>query len=162
VGNAAFHPTAADTGVLSYNIAAVQVVENIQRPTLTAVPIAGSYAGGIFFVDSSCADPGDNGPTQGPVNLHITLAPGRIEVTFDAFGLVSCTFAGSPRQTGQLIAFPATFECSDGSHATAVVYELRATSSGMEGRWTSPDSSGCHEEARACASRAVGRDGDAG
>jgi hypothetical protein len=149
VGNATFHPTAADTGTLIYNVGPVQVSKSIQRQTLAPIPLAGNYVGGGALTESGCPNPADNGSAQGPMNIQVTEATGLVDVTFDFFGAASCSFAGSPTQTGQLLTFPATYTCSNGFHASATVYELRATSLGVEGRWTSPDpGGGCHEEGR--------------
>jgi len=148
VGNASFHPIAADTGALSYNVGAMQVSKNIQRQSLVSIPLAGDYMAGISLVESNCADPINNGSGHGPVNLQVTQARGQTGIALNFPGIGSCTFTGVATQSGQLLAFPATYMCSSGFNTAATVYELRATSLGVEGRWTAPNAGGCYEEGR--------------
>jgi hypothetical protein len=156
VGAATFQPTAADAGVLTYNVAATQVAKNVKRQTLAPIPMAGNYIGGITVVDSNCTNPSDNGPASAPSNLLVTQTGGQVEVTLDFFGLASCVLAGTAAQVGRLWNFPATFTCGEGTKAAATVYELRVTSLGIEGRWTTPNIDGCHEEGTFGAVRSVG------
>ncbi|HEX8010364.1 MAG TPA: hypothetical protein VF814_05445 [Casimicrobiaceae bacterium] len=60
-GTATFTPTAADTGVLSYNIGSVTVTKNIQRFTLTGIALGAAYVGGQSGAYTSCADSSANG-----------------------------------------------------------------------------------------------------
>ena len=151
VGNATFQPTAADTGVLTYNVASTQVVKNIQRQTLVPIALSGSYVGGLAVSDTSCSNSANNGPANVPVNMQVTQSQtGQIQIAFSVLNTPACTFAssGPVAQTGQLFTFPAAYTCSDGTNVTATVSELRTTSLGIEGRWTAPNVGGCHEEAQ--------------
>ena len=149
VGSATFQPTAADSGTLSYNVAATQVVKSVQRQTLIPIALAGTYVGGASVIGSDCALASRNGSARVPVNLQVTQsAIGHVELTFDLPNLVSCTFAGPATQSGQLLKYAATYTCSSGGQFSATVYELRATSLGIEGRWTAPSAGGCREEGR--------------
>ena len=151
VGNATFQPTAADKGVLTYAVGPVEVVKNIQRQNLVPVQLAGNYTGAITLNDAGCANPADNGPVDVPATLQVTQGPsGQIQIVADFMGIASCTFAntGPVAQTGALITFQGTYTCSDGSVTPITVYELKATSLGIEGRWTSPNAAGCREDAR--------------
>jgi hypothetical protein len=141
-GTATFQPTAADTGVLTYNVGNVAVAKNIQRQTLTPIPLSGSYTGGAAIDLSGCADPALNGPVSGPVDVTVTQpVPGQIRVSLSVLGIASCTFpsAGAVAQNGPLFSFPASYSCLGQAALTATVYELRATSLGIEGRWTATD-----------------------
>jgi hypothetical protein len=145
VGTATFQPNAADTGMLTYNVGAVQVVKNVQRQTLVPITLACSYVGGITVAESSCSNPVNNDQESFPANLLIAQTGANIQVTIDFFGVGSCSFAGLATQAGQLMAFPAAYSCSNGGKATANVYELRATSLGIEGRWRA-NAGGCLED----------------
>jgi hypothetical protein len=153
-GTATFKPTAADTGVLTYNVDNVAVAKNIRRTTLTAIPLSGRYTGGLVADTSGCADPADNGPVDFPADVTVTQTPpGQIQVTLRVlFGAFSCTFSsvGAVTQNGPLFSFPASYSCRDQTAAMATVYELRATSLGIEGRWTwpGPNWEGCREDGR--------------
>jgi hypothetical protein len=153
VGNATFQPTAADTGVLTYNVAAnTQVVKNIQRQTLVPIALVGNYVGGVALNITSCPSPADNTVADAPLHIQVTQGQtGQIQVAFIFASTSICTFAssGPVTQAGQLFAFPAAYTCSDGPNTTATVSELRATSLGIEGRWTTSNGAGgCHEDAR--------------
>jgi len=152
VGTATFKPTAPDKAVLGYNVGAVAVNKNIQRQTLTPIPLSGTYSGGIAVNDSGCLSPGDNGPVSLPATVTVTQpAAGPLQMTFDFVGVGTCTLVstGAITQTGALHAFPASLTCmGDPSYALSVS-ELKATSLGIEGRWTAPAATGgCHEEGR--------------
>jgi hypothetical protein len=152
VGTATFKPTAPDKAVLTYNVGAVAVNKNIQRQTLTPIPLAGTYAGTLAVNDSGCTNPSDNGPANSPVTITITQpVAGALQMTFDVLGIAACTVVstGAVSQIGALYSFPGAMTCPDGSADALSVSELRATSLGIEGRWTLPrGSDGCHEEAR--------------
>ena len=152
VGTASFKPSAADTGVLTYNVSGVAVNKNIQRQTLTPVPLAGSYAGGVTVNDSGCTDPTQNGPASLPVNISVTQsASGQLQFVFDLIGIDTCTLTstGAVTQNGALYSFPGTTGCGTDAPYAVTVLEVRATSLGIEGRWTAPDAGGaCHEEGR--------------
>lgn len=151
VGTASFRPSAADKGVLTYDVGAVPVVKNIQRQTLTPVPLAGSYTGGVAVVESACSNPTDNGPANLPVSFTVAQSPsGQFLLVFDLLGLDTCnlTSTGAITQNGQLYSFVGTTACGTDAPYPVTVSEFRATSLGIEGRWTAPDATGCHEEGR--------------
>ncbi len=77
VGTATFQPTAADKGSLTYNVGAVPVVKNIQRQTLTPIPLAGSYTGAVTVTDTACSNPAENGTANAPVNFTVTQPASR-------------------------------------------------------------------------------------
>jgi hypothetical protein len=148
-GTATFKPVTAATGVLTYNVGNVAVAKNIQRQTLTPIPLSGTYTGGLVVDASGCADPADNGPASGAADVAVTQAAGQIQVKLSVlFGILSCTFSsvGAVTQNGPLFSFPASYSCTGQAAATATVYELRTTSLGVEGRWTAPNIDGCLRE----------------
>ena len=148
-GTATFKPSAADKGLLTYNVGAVPVVKNIQRQTLTPIPLAGSYVGGVSVVESACSSAGDNGSASLPVNFSVTQSPtGQFQLVADLLGFGTCTFVSTSvvAQNGQLFSFTGTSTCGTDPPYAVTVSELRTTSLGIEGRWTAPNAAGCHEE----------------
>lgn len=151
VGTVTFMPTAADAGVLTYNVGNVTITKGIQRLSLTAPPLSGSYSGGVVVETSGCPDPTDNDSLDVPADVTVTQAnPGQIKVTLGLLlGIATCSFSstGAVKQVGALVSYPASYTCG-GFTGSAKVYELKSTSLGIEGRWMATDSDGCREEGR--------------
>ncbi len=144
VGGVEFRPTAADAGILTYNVTGVTVAKNIQRQTLTPIALSGSYMASIAGTASQCAASADDGPFASPILLSVAQSPGgQLQVEFDFFGLGTCTMSGPSIQAGQLFRIPAAaWTCSDGSGSTAKLDEIKATSLGIEGRWAVANTGG--------------------
>jgi hypothetical protein len=121
-----------------------------ERQTLTPIPMGGVYSGGIGAPDQGCTDPADDGPVELPATITVTQSPAGTQLMFDILGFATCIVSSTSAVTrrGPLHSFSGTFDCGGGPNA-ATVYELRATSLGMEGRWKSAAAAGgCREEAR--------------
>ena len=148
VGTASFQPTGAYTANLSYALTAgPTVVKQIQRQTLTSIPLGGSYNGTQAGSYSDCTnsyayfDQFGLGVAQ-PTGSTLTFS-------FNYSAGLSCTLSGTFQQLGQLYRIPtATYACSDGLSTTAAVEEIKATTFGIEGRFSAPDvGGGCREDA---------------
>lgn len=140
VGSVSFQPVAADMGRLVYNVGATQVVKNITRHTLTAIPLSGQYFGGFSVQSANCSNAAGNATILGYATFNATqLASGQftLDVT-PTGGQTTCTLAGTLQQYGHLYRVPnATYTCGVAG-STGIVYELQATSLGLEGRWAQP------------------------
>jgi hypothetical protein len=149
VGTATFTPTAADTGVLSYNVGNVTVTKNIQRQTLTGIALGGAYVGGQGGAYTACTNSGDNFVYKDYYDLQVAQANGNVTFTFDYSGGLSCTLSGTLTQNGQLYRVNnASYMCSDGLNTNASMWEIKATSLGIEGRFAAPSVAlGCREDA---------------
>jgi hypothetical protein len=152
VGTATFTPTTAYTGVLTYNVGGVTVTKNIQRQTLTAIALGGSYVGGQSGEYVSCPDTSLNATYIDTYTLSVSQSPASVATfTFDYdFVDATCTMSGTLEQHGQLYRIPnATYQCTGGLNfnETATMYEIKATAQGIEGRFTSSLSDGCTENA---------------
>ncbi len=160
VGTATFVPSSATTGTLTYTVnnvpgtGNVVVTKNIQRSMFRTILLGGTYAGTGVVVVSGCSDNSLNGTTIFDVDPQITqFTDGQVEIAL-AFGSTeTCTIAGQSAQEGQLFRMPgASYVCKSGStttlNTTATVYELKATSIGIEGRWFSSTGGGCQENGR--------------
>ncbi len=148
VGNATFTPTSSTTGTLTYNVGATPVTKDIARQTLTSIALGGSYVGSAVVVSSGCAGAGSQIFDVDPV-VSQTATELALVLTF---GSESCTLQGTYAQEGTLFRIPtASYVCTDGGtttvDTTATVYELKATSIGLEGRWNAPNVGGCVEDA---------------
>ena len=78
----------------------------------------------------------------------------QFQLDFTYAGSENCTFAGIYAQQGLLFRVPATLRLQGTAstttlNTTATIYEMKATSIGLEGRWTVADSGGgCQEDGK--------------
>jgi hypothetical protein len=154
VGTASFQPTSAYTAKLIYVVTtpptlAATVTKSVQRQRLTAITIGGSYIGAQSGAYSGCNNNSSNGGYSDFFNLQVDqLTSGSVTFTFTYQGL-TCTLSGTLTQFGQLYTIPTTaYQCSDGLNTNASMSEIKATSLGIEGKFTSPTvGGGCREDA---------------
>ena len=150
VGTATFVPTNAYSGTLTYNVGATTVVKQIQRQTLTTIPLGGAYSGAVLSIFSNCNNPADNGSLTYFANITVTqVVNGAInfEITSD---LPVCRIGGNYVQNGSLYQIPnASYACYN-STSTVQVSQVKSTAQGIEGTWNGPAGSnfpGCTEQA---------------
>ena len=148
VGTATFTPTTAFAGTLAYTVSGTSVTKQIQRQTLTAIPLGGKYAGAYLSIFSSCANSANNGPLTFYTNLTVTqTAGGVLTLQFDS----SAPFAisGNYIQNGTLVRIPNATYTMNGTNVSASAAEIKSTSQGIEGTWTANVSAlyaGCFEQ----------------
>jgi hypothetical protein len=152
-GTVSFEPANAHEGTLVYTVngAPSTVTKTIQRQTLTTIPLGGLYAGGQSGSYSQCTNSGSNGNYIDRYDLEVThLAGGSATFRFKYTGGLVCTLSGAIQQHGQLYRIPsATYVCSNGLNTSAIVYEIKATGQGVEGRFDAPSiGGGCRETGR--------------
>lgn len=152
VGTATFTPTAADTGVLSYNVGSVTVTKNIQRFTLTGIALGAAYVGGQSGAYTSCVDNSENSTYLDKYTLSVSHSPAGVATfTFNYDSGATCTMSGTLDQRGQLYRIPsATYQCTGSLSfsTTATMYEIKATAQGIEGRFGASLPGGCQENGR--------------
>lgn len=154
VGTASFQPTSAYTAKLIYTVTtpaalAATVTKLIQRQSLTPITIDGSYIGAQSGAYSGCSNSSKNGPYSDFFSLVVDQSTSG-SVTFNfAFQSLTCTLSGTLTPFGQLYTMPTTaYVCSDGLNTNASMTEIKATSLGIEGRFSAPAvGSGCREDA---------------
>jgi hypothetical protein len=153
VGTASFEPGVdAYHATLTYSVNGVgSVSKQIVRQTLTRIALGGIYVGGQSGAYSNCATASQNGPYTDTFTLDATHAVNDSATLKFAYASgATCTLSGALAQFGQLYDMPgATYTCT-GSLAfttSAVVYELKATAQGIEGRLVANLPSGCRESA---------------
>jgi hypothetical protein len=151
VGTATFTPTSSFTGTLTYNVGTTNVAKAIQRQTLTTIPLGGHYSGAVLSTFSNCNNSNNNGAQTSYANLTVTqtISTQSLQFDFDSdFG--QCTLVGTAQQNGVLYSIAnAAYSCYSGT-LSAQVSEVKSTSQGIEGRWTSNVGSafpGCTENA---------------
>src|SRR5437667_5047464 len=155
VGTASFQPTSAYTAKFTYTVTtppamAASVIKLVQRQALTVITLGGSYFGGQSGAYSGCSSSSNNGPYTDAFNLQVTQSTnGNVSFEFSYTSGLSCTLAGTLVQYGQLYTVPtATYNCSDGLKTNASMSEIKATSLGIEGRYSAPNAGGgCREDA---------------
>ena len=152
VGTATFTPTSTTTGTLVYNVGGTMVNKNLGRQTLTAISLGGSYYGTAVVKLSNCTNPANNGQQIYDVDPVVsqTASVLQIKVTLPlTSGTDTCTFSGAYAQEGLLFRIPnATYACTpSGVNTSATLSEIKATSIGIEGRWTAANAGGCQEDA---------------
>jgi hypothetical protein len=155
VGTATFVPTNSYSGTLTYNVGGTTVTKQIQRQTLTTIPLGGAYSGAVLSTFSNCTNPGDNGSLTYFANIGVAQTTnGPIELTIDGFvgdsTLPTCTIAGNYVQNGVLYRIPnASYACYT-STSTVQVSEIKSNAQGIEGQWSGPVGNafpGCVEQA---------------
>jgi hypothetical protein len=149
VGTVSFQPSGPYTAKLIYSVNGVGTVTKlIQRQTLTTIALGGVYSGAQIGTFSGCAN---NVSYRNFFDLQIThLSNGNVTfaVVYPDIPNYSCTLTGTLQQYGQLYSVPAaTFQCTDGTNASAVITELKATAQGVEGRFSASYGGGCGQNA---------------
>ena len=142
-GTASFTPNPGNNyqGTISYTVTAVGSSTNtLTRQTLTAIAISGSYVGGQSGSFSACNPAADDGTYKDYYDLQVTQSAGAaVTYAFTFKSGLTCQFSGTYVQNGQYFNVPnASYTCSDGTAATAQMSEIKATSLGIEGRFTAP------------------------
>jgi hypothetical protein len=142
-GTATFTPSSTNNyqATLSYTVPGVGAsTVPLERQTLTTIAAGGNYSGGQPGSYSGCNTAANNGGYLDRYDLTVTHSAGPGVMTFE-FNYVSgltCTLSGTYTQNGQYYRIPnASYKCSDGVDTTAQMSEIKATSLGLEGRFTS-------------------------
>lgn len=144
VGNVTFTPTGDSAGDLTYNVGGAVMTKSIQRQTLQEIDIDGLYMGALITDVYNCDDGRALTTSRRFVDASASPVAGgatRIDFSFSTGG--TCSFNGATTQSGRLYRIDnATYTCGTGP---ATLYELKATSLGIEGRYTAPIAGGCTE-----------------
>jgi hypothetical protein len=154
IGTASFQPDPNNSyvGILTYTVNGVgTVTKSLQRLTLTAIPLAGTYVGGQSGAYSGCSSSGDNSLYTDTFTLQVSQSSGIANLGFTYNGLQEgCTFVGTITQTGAIHSIPsAAYKCDGGLNTTAAVSDLKITAQGIEGSFAAPSvGGGCREDAR--------------
>jgi hypothetical protein len=150
-GTASFTPANAYQGTLSYALANGPTVNKaIVRQTLTTISLGGNFTGGQAGAYSGCTNASDNFLYKDNFDLSVAQSNGAVTLTFVYVSLNdSCTLSGALLQNGQLYNVPsATYQCNGGLSTTASLSEIKKTSLGIEGKFSSPNvGAGCREDA---------------
>jgi hypothetical protein len=142
-GSVSFTPSSATTGTLTYSVgSSVTVTKTITRQTLTVIPLGGGYSGAIYSIFSNCNNTSLNGPFRAFVDLNVVQTETSLQLTFPNYNQqnssTTCVMQGASAQNGPLFSIQnATYVCGGATAANNVqVSEIRATSQGIEGQWT--------------------------
>jgi hypothetical protein len=136
VGTLTFASNATSTAVLQYSVDGVIVTKNIQRQTLAADRVDGSYLGMLSDLASACSDTTMNGTRTDSVGTVTITQTGTSVVVASS----ECTFNGTYSQEGQFGRIVGTYTCGATS-GPFTFYELRTEQNGVFGRYTKQDAS---------------------
>jgi hypothetical protein len=149
-GTVSFQPLGPSTAKLIYTVTGVgTVTKNIQRQTLTAITVGGSYSGAQNGTYSNCSMSSSNGSYTDFFNLQATqFTNGTVTFAF-TYAAFNCTFSGTLVQQGQLYSVPgASYQCAADPAFSANLTEIKATAQGIEGRFSALVGGNCREDAR--------------
>jgi hypothetical protein len=153
VGSATFLPSSANAyqATLTYTVTGVgTVLKNIERQTTTAIGLGGNYVLGQSGTYANCNNSANNGPyiDTGPLAVAQTVA--NLTLVFNYDSGAQCTLSGAYARNGLLFRMPnARYTCTGNLSVdtTALVYELKQTGQGLEGRFAAILPNGCREDA---------------
>jgi hypothetical protein len=134
-------------GQLTYTVDGVQVVKTIERLSLTAIDVGGTYLGGMLIKNSAQCNGGAN-TTPYAYQLIVTEKANSVvelaQITLQ--GATDCIMEGVTVQTGRVRTMASgTYTCG-GTETTVAISDLRRTSNGgIELAWTAPLGNGCVE-----------------
>lgn len=150
VGTATFVPTNSYSGTLTYNVGGTNVTKQIQRQTLTTIPLGGKYSGAVLSTFSNCNDPAQNGSLTYFANVNVSQTVGGpidFEIESD---LPLCRIGGTYILNGSLYRIPSAAYACYNSTSTVAMSQVKSTAQGIEGTWSGPVGSaypGCTEQA---------------
>lgn len=152
VGSASFTPSAANAyqGTLTYTVTGVgTVTKAIERQGLTSITIAGQYVGGESGSFASCANSANNFVYTDKYDLAVTQSvSGTATLSWAYAGGSSCQLSGQLEQHGTLYRIAnAVYSCDGDTAVSATLFELKATSLGIEGRLFGAFSDACQNNA---------------
>jgi hypothetical protein len=148
-GTVSFQPLGPSTAKLIYTVTGVgMVTKNIQRQTLTAITVGGTYSGAQSGTYSNCSTSANNRSYTDFFNLQVTqLTNGSVTFAF-TYAAFNCTFSGTLVQQGQLYSVPgASYQCAADPTFSANLTEIKATAQGIEGVFSAPVGDNCREDA---------------
>jgi hypothetical protein len=155
VGTATFQPSTQNAyqGTLTYTVTGIgTVTKQIERLTLSSIALGGNYVGGQSGLYSSCSSSSQNGGYTDTYTLAATQTTSAIATfVFTYASGATCTLSGPLDQHGQLYnILNASYQCTGTLTFTtnALIYELKQTAQGVEGRFVANVGSGCQENAQ--------------
>jgi hypothetical protein len=150
VGTASFSPMDVSQGTLTYTLSGgPTVTKTIVRQTLVPISLTGNFTGGQAGAYTGCTSSGDNSAYKDNFDLSVSQSGGNVTLTFAYVYLAdTCTLSGALVQTGEILSVPsATYQCT-GLSTTASLSEIKKTSLGLEGKFSSLSVGlGCREDA---------------
>jgi hypothetical protein len=148
-GTVSFQPSGPYTARLIYTVNGVGTVTKfIQRQTLTAITVGGTYSGAQSGAYSNCSLSANNRAYTDFFNVQVTqLTNGTVTFAF-TYAAFNCTFSGTLVQQGQLYSVPgASYQCASDPTFSANLTEIKATAQGIEGKFSALVGGNCREDA---------------
>ncbi|MDR0247928.1 MAG: hypothetical protein LBI16_06015 [Burkholderiales bacterium] len=153
IGTIQFTPTTSATGTLVYVVNNVTTTLSLKRMTLTENILNGTYWGMAMIRSSNCTSNINNGTFFEKIILNVAKQAGSTQATY-TFTIedYTCTMKGTLVQEGRFQKINnASYVCHSGNtkivDGTANLFNIAATTQGIEGEWTSNRGWGnCKEE----------------
>ncbi|MDR2173859.1 MAG: hypothetical protein LBE32_06640 [Burkholderiales bacterium] len=149
IGKITFTPVSSTTGTLIYMVNNVTTTLELKRLTLTENNLNGLYWGGATVTGSNCPNSGDNGVFFNTASIEVVKQAGSTQAAYTFYlegngTLLSyaCTLKGTLIQEGRFQKINnANYVCYSGNSkvadGTANLFNIAATTQGLEGEWTS-------------------------
>jgi len=134
-------------GQLTYTVDGIQVVKTIERLSLTAIDLGGTYIGGMLIKNSAQCNGGANTTPYARQLIVAEKAASVVELAVITLGgTTECVMEGVTVQTGRVRTMAnGTYTCGD-TETTVAISDLRRTSNGgIEVAWAAPLGNGCVE-----------------
>jgi hypothetical protein len=153
IGKITFTPASSTTGTLVYVVNNVTTTLELKRLTLTENMLNGTYWGMAAIRSSNCSSSINNGTFFERIILDVAKQAGSTQATY-VFTIEDyvCTMKGTLIQEGRFQKINnASYVCYSGNNkivdSTANLFNIAATTQGIEGEWTSNRGWGnCREE----------------
>jgi hypothetical protein len=119
VGEATFTFTDARSGTLTYSINGSSTTKNIVRQTFKALPLSGTFYGGVQRSTTACTNVSSNGSllTKAIYRVVADAATGNYNLTELGENGISCFYSGIYKQYGSTFEASGTLTCTDGGTA---------------------------------------------
>jgi hypothetical protein len=146
-GTSSFEAESVVRGALTYTVDGVQVVKTIERLSLTAIDVGGTYIGGMLIRNSAQCNGGANTTPYAYQLLVTEKANSVVEIAQVSLqGQTDCIMEGVTVQTGRVRTMVNGSYVCGSLDGTVTISDLRRTSNGgIELAWTAPLGNGCTE-----------------
>lgn len=149
VGTAQFQAESVTRGSLTYSVDGTNVVKTIERQSLTAIELGGTYLGGMLIKSSAQCESGASSTPYAYQLIVTEKANSVVEIDqITLGGATDCIMEGTTIQTGRVRTMASgTYKCDAlGIDTTVNISDIRRTSNGgIELAWIAPLGGGCTE-----------------
>jgi hypothetical protein len=125
VGTASVNFQSGVRASISYAVNGAQIVKTIERFTLAAIPLAGSYSGKLLQRNDMLSElSGVESVISSNTEFIVTVAGNKIDIRTDAFPNYVCMLTGTFQQFGTRFSASGIYKCSDFTSGTWTTSDL--------------------------------------